>query len=523
MNVATKVLALHLSLVGCGGKKEPDCASVGRTVATLEIEAKYGDKAQFMAERERGAVIARWTSKCEQDRFPADVRRCLSGAKTMTDAVACEPSIDTQSSRAASGGNALSTRWIQAVQGIGDQYAKAIVLAPDGDVLAAGYFSDTAAIGTTTLKSAGSQDIWLARFAPQGSPRWAIRLGGEEREILTALSVTSQGAVVVGLRYEGEPPDFGEGLGYARHVKDAGISRPMVLVTVAADGSQPRVSALPIEGAAEGIAALPDGGLLVTSRAKRTTVRDCGQSAFVAARLRADGSIAWSKCSDGGASFTSMDGLTRVSTTPDGGVAMCGSFSGRLGWAGERSATKPDDQQWSAFVASLDPEGKFRWIRYAYGQLECHGLAVSRDGAVSALFLSDPSQSVDVVGAKSRGAAIGTWSSNGELQWLRSCDEAVGVEQCRFSSLTSSGDRLAVAAQAGGSGVIAELDGLGKLHGEARRFPKDILETRIVGLQDGAYAFADAPAGIDTIGPFGKWNAHVGVFEPVKPGARDRP
>ena len=521
MNVAIKVLALHLFLVGCGGKKEPDCASVGRTVATLEIEAKYGDKAQFMSERERGAVIARWTSKCEQDRFSADARRCLSRAKTMTDATACAPSIDTQSNHAASGGSELATRWDQTVQGIGDQYAKAIVVAPDGDVVTAGYFSDTAAIGTTTLKSAGRQDIWVARFAPQGSPRWAIRLGGEEREILTALSVTSQGAVVVGLRYEGEPPDFGDGREYVRPVKDAGIAKPMVLVTVAADGSQPRASALPIEGAAEGIAALPDGGLVVTSRAKRTSARDCGKSAFVATRLRADGSTAWSKCSDDRASFTSADGLTRVSTTPDGGVAMCGSFSGRLGWGGERSATRPDDQQWSAFVASLDPEGRLRWVRYAYGQLECHELAVSRSGAVSALFLADLSGSVEVVGAKSQGAAIGTWSRNGELQWLRSCEEAVGVEQCRYSSLTPAGDRLAVTAQAGRSGLIAELDALGKLHGEARKIPKDILETRITGLQDGAYAFADAPAGTDMVGPFGKWNAHVGVFERVDPGARD--
>jgi hypothetical protein len=68
--------------------------------------------------------------------------------------------------------------WIQPIPG--SRYARitGIALAEDGSITIAGWFAGTVRVGERSLTSAGATDVLLARFAADGTPQWALRLGG---------------------------------------------------------------------------------------------------------------------------------------------------------------------------------------------------------------------------------------------------------------------------------------------------------------------------------------------------------
>ena len=53
---------------------------------------------------------------------------------------------------------------------------------PDGGALVTGFFGGTATFGDVqTLTSAGGNDVFLARYGPDGALLWAVRAGGRQR------------------------------------------------------------------------------------------------------------------------------------------------------------------------------------------------------------------------------------------------------------------------------------------------------------------------------------------------------
>jgi beta-propeller repeat-containing protein len=81
---------------------------------------------------------------------------------------------------------------------------KGIVIAVDttGNILVTGSFSDSATFGSvepnkTVLTSAGGLDIFVAKYAPDGSHDWATQAGGTVREIGQGIAVDAAGNSVV--------------------------------------------------------------------------------------------------------------------------------------------------------------------------------------------------------------------------------------------------------------------------------------------------------------------------------------
>jgi hypothetical protein len=92
-----------------------------------------------------------------------------------------------------------------------------IAAAPNGDLVLVGSFRGTTNLGGAPLTAADdvplplpSDDVWVARYRPDGSHVWSIRLGGNYGDSANAVAVDDAGDVYVAGGFTG-PVDFGGG------------------------------------------------------------------------------------------------------------------------------------------------------------------------------------------------------------------------------------------------------------------------------------------------------------------------
>jgi hypothetical protein len=96
--------------------------------------------------------------------------------------------------------------------GPGDDFAHAIALGPDGNVVIAGGFTDSLTFdGGTTLEGHGSLDVFVAKLdGGSGALRWGLSGGGPGNDAALALAIDPQGNAVVSGSFAG-PLDLGKG------------------------------------------------------------------------------------------------------------------------------------------------------------------------------------------------------------------------------------------------------------------------------------------------------------------------
>lgn len=73
-----------------------------------------------------------------------------------------------------------SVVWVQALAGEGSNVLEDVAISVDGDIYVAGSLQATAVLGGQSMRSVGGRDLVMARFAPDGSLRWAWSLGGPD-------------------------------------------------------------------------------------------------------------------------------------------------------------------------------------------------------------------------------------------------------------------------------------------------------------------------------------------------------
>src|SRR5262249_49937472 len=88
-------------------------------------------------------------------------------------------------------------------------WATSVAVAPDGDVVVAGWFMDTIDLGGGPFESA-YWDGFLARFGADGTHRWSKQLGGSGNDGPSRLAIDSAGNVLLTGIYDGTA-DFGGG------------------------------------------------------------------------------------------------------------------------------------------------------------------------------------------------------------------------------------------------------------------------------------------------------------------------
>jgi Beta-propeller repeat len=122
--------------------------------------------------------------------------------------------------------HAESPSWVRATSfgGSGQDFAWAIKVGPDNDQYVTGSFSSTAKFAHTTLVSAGSTDIFLAKYGRSGELDWIVQAGGPDVDSGQGLDFDGAGNIYLTGSFTNSAT-FGSTNGVTKTVTGPGVTR----------------------------------------------------------------------------------------------------------------------------------------------------------------------------------------------------------------------------------------------------------------------------------------------------------
>jgi len=220
--------------------------------------------------------------------------------------------------------------WAKSAEGNGGQ-GNGITTLSDNSIVVTGYFWVSATFGPgetneTVLTSAGYDDIFIARYNPNGTLSWAKCAGGSDWDYGHGITTLSDNSIVVTGWFDGTAT-FGQG------------------------------------------------------EPNETVLNSNGEQDIFIARYNPYGTLAWAKCA-GGTDYDLGYGITMLS---DNSTVVTGIFWGSATFGpGEINETVlTSDGQFDIFIARYNPNGTLAWAKRAggYGDEEGYGITTLSDNS----------------------------------------------------------------------------------------------------------------------------------------------
>jgi hypothetical protein len=235
--------------------------------------------------------------------------------------------------------------WAKRAGGVGGDWGYGITTLSDNSTVVTGFFQDSATFGPgepnqTDLTSAGTSDIFIARYNLDGTLAWAKRAGGASGHNDEGLGITtlSDNSTVVTGWFFGSAT-FGPGEPNQTVLTSVG-GWDIFIARYNPDGTlawAKRAGAAPGSDRGYGIMTLSDNSTVVTGRFQGSATFGPGEpnqtvltsggpydSDIFIARYNPDGTLAWAKRA-GGASSDYSYGITTLS---DNSTVVTGWFAG---------------------------------------------------------------------------------------------------------------------------------------------------------------------------------------------------
>jgi len=222
--------------------------------------------------------------------------------------------------------------WAKRAGGSSYDISQGITTLSDNSIVVTGGFYGSATFGPgetneTVLTSVGvqNQDIFIARYNPDGTLAWAKRAGGTESDIGEGITTLSDNSTVV-------------------------------------------------NGYFSGLAAFGPGD------PNQTALTSTGQSDIFIARYNPDGTLAWAKCAGGSSGGDAGYGITTLSF--DSAVAT-GCFWGTRGTTATFGLGEPNETvltsagNFDIFIARYNPDGTLAWAKRAGGTGSDYGYGIT--------------------------------------------------------------------------------------------------------------------------------------------------
>ena len=261
--------------------------------------------------------------------------------------------------------------WATQAGGTVADYGKAISTLSDGSAIVTGNFQGTATFGSTTLTSAGSDDVFVAKIDASGTYVWATQAGSTSEDKGNAISTLSDGSSIV-IGYFVGTATFG-----STTLTSAGNADVFVAKI---DASGAYLWATQASGTSSdigyAISTLSDGSAIVTGYFSgtatfgSTTLTSAGIKDVFVAKIDASGTYVWAAKAGG----TSNDYGYAISTLSDGSAIVTGWFFGTAAF-GSTTLTSAGDGD--VFVAKIDASGAYAWATQAGSTSGDIGYAIS--------------------------------------------------------------------------------------------------------------------------------------------------
>jgi hypothetical protein len=243
-----------------------------------------------------------------------------------------------------------------------------------GNVLVTGGFQGTIDFGGGPLVSAGDDDVFLAKFSPNGNHVWSRRFGGPEAQHGFCVAADISGNVFVAGSARGEV-DFGGGVLVSEYDET-----DIVLAKF-----DPNANHLwsKLFGAGSGLAVATDGDENVILTGRFTRAVDFGGGAlwsegggvdvFVAA-LDSNGNHCWSR---GFGDWYGQYGYG-VAVSSDNDIVVTGGFEGAVDFGGDVLTSAGHDD---IFIAQFNATGNHSWSQRFGNWERQYGSSVAIDGS----------------------------------------------------------------------------------------------------------------------------------------------
>lgn len=312
---------------------------------------------------------------------------------------------------------------------------EAIAAATGGGTIIAGYLNGSTTLAGSTLTSAGSLDILVAKLDANGAWLWATSAGGTSADRAYATQTLSDGSVLVAGQFQGTAT-FGS---LAPLVSAGGTD--IFVAKLSADGtwlSATRAGGAGNEGATD-LSAASDGTTVITgvysgttagSTAPSfgtTTLSSLGSDDIFVAKLSADGAWLWAQ-SAGSSALDGYGGGRAVAIASDGSVLLTGAFAGAM-TLGTLPQLNLNGSAHDIFVAKLDAGGAWVWARSIGGTATDKGTSIAAGDNGSAIVVASYGNTSLTVGSTTLtraggnsglNLAVARISSSGSWDWATS-------------------------------------------------------------------------------------------------------
>jgi uncharacterized delta-60 repeat protein len=282
--------------------------------------------------------------------------------------------------------------WAKRAGGTDSDMGYAISVLSDDSIVVTGYFSWTATFGPgeeneTVLFSVNREDMFIARYNPNGTLHWARRAGGDHG---LAISVLSDDSIVVTGYFSGTAT-FGTGEVNETVLSSAGW-RDIFIARYNLDGtlSWAKRGGGPSDDEGCAISVLSDDSITVSGyfggpfegtatfgpgEGNETVLSSAGYEDIFIARYNPDGTLHWARHAGG----SGADYGYAISVLSDDSITVSGYFHSTatfgLGEVNETALSSAGDID--VFIARYNPDGTLHWARHAGGSGADYGYAIS--------------------------------------------------------------------------------------------------------------------------------------------------
>jgi hypothetical protein len=269
--------------------------------------------------------------------------------------------------------------WVWTAGGIESDGGNTIAAHPQGGWVVAGSFMGKAELGPHTFKSLGGPDAFLARLADSGEVMWALQLGGTYADTIVRVVTDPAGSIYV-LGQFADKANFGGEILQA--AGNAGVDVAIAKYDPSGKHLWSTRFGNPLDDAAHGLAVDPAGNVVVTGSFEKTitigqdTFTATGESDVYVARFTTDGALQWAKAWGS----TREDIGHGVAMDASGNAFVTGWFQETIDVGAPEALTSKGNKD--VLLLKLDPAGRTLWAR-GFGDRDhdqSRGIAVDGKG-----------------------------------------------------------------------------------------------------------------------------------------------
>jgi hypothetical protein len=289
-----------------------------------------------------------------------------------------------------------------------------------GELATTGTIQNIVNLGTGQMTSAGSTDIFVAKYASNGTPLWSKRFGSTLGDVGKAVAIDGTGSVYITGYFRGSV-DFGGG-----PLSTSSTSAFLAKYSSTGLHLWSKKLSTPTSGMDEGDALAVDGNnnVLVGGIVYQTSdfgggsLTSAGGADIFLAEYSSTGAHTWSKRMGG----TGEDWVNKVAVDGSGGPVVTGYFNASVDFGGGMLTSAGGKD---IFVARYSSNGSHVWSKRMGGSLDDIAKSVAVDGGGNVVVTGNfASTSVDFGGGafpNSGGANIFLvkYSSTGTHVWSK--------------------------------------------------------------------------------------------------------